>query len=74
MTRAIFIIAAVAFLCIGAANSPPVTFESPCQCRDAHGKARLAVKNDRQLRLRLRAQFNMSSLTTSTVGPARTHL
>jgi len=33
-------------LCTGAANSPPVTFDSPCECRDAHGKARLAVKSD----------------------------
>ena len=23
-----------------------VAYESPCECRDAHGKARLAVKND----------------------------
>jgi hypothetical protein len=37
----------VAFLCIAAA--PPVTFESPCECRDAHGKARLEVKNDSAL-------------------------
>ena len=40
---------AVAFLCIAAANSPPVTFESPCECRDAHGKAQLAVKSDPSL-------------------------
>src|SRR6266576_4515024 len=47
MTRATFTIAAIAFLCsAAAATSPPVTFESPCECRDAHGKARLAVKND----------------------------
>jgi hypothetical protein len=40
-------IAAIALFCgTAAATSPPVTFESPCQCRDAHGKARLAVKND----------------------------
>src|SRR6266496_2865536 len=30
----------------GIPTLPRVTFESPCQCRDAHGKARLAVKND----------------------------
>jgi hypothetical protein len=54
MTRpATFTIAAVAFLCSAAANSPPVTFESPCECRDAHGKARLAVKNDAALRRKL---------------------
>jgi len=39
-----FTIAAVAFVCITAA--PPVTFESPCSCRDAHNKGRRAVKND----------------------------
>ena len=41
-----FTIAAVAFLCVGAASSLPITFESPCECRDAHGKARLGIKND----------------------------
>jgi hypothetical protein len=47
MTRATTItIAAVAFLCIAAACSPSVTFESPCECRGAYGKARLAVKDD----------------------------
>src|SRR6266550_5607893 len=47
MTRATtLIITAVAFLCIAAASSPPVTFESPCSCRDNHGKHRWAVKND----------------------------
>ena len=46
MTRAIFTIAAIAFVCSAAAPQPPVTFESPCECRDNHGKARLAVKND----------------------------
>jgi hypothetical protein len=40
----IFTIAAVAFVCMAAA--PPVTFESPCECRDNHGKGRWAVKND----------------------------
>jgi hypothetical protein len=47
MTRVgTFVIAAVAFLCIAATKSPPVTFESPCECRGAHGKARSALKND----------------------------
>jgi hypothetical protein len=47
MRATTLIIAAIAFLCsAAAATSPPVTFESPCECRDAHGKARLAVKND----------------------------
>src|SRR5213075_573886 len=43
-TRA-FTIAAVAFVC-SAATSPPVTFESPCECHDNHGEHRWAVKND----------------------------
>jgi hypothetical protein len=47
MTRAGIIIAAVAFLCgAEAATSPPVTFESPCECHDNHGEHRWAVKND----------------------------
>jgi hypothetical protein len=47
MTRATFTIAAVAFLCsTAAATSPPVTFESPCECHDNHGEHRWAVKND----------------------------
>jgi len=46
MTRAAtFIIAA--FLCIAAA--PPVAFESPCECRDTHGKHRWSVKIDASL-------------------------
>ena len=40
-------IAAIAFLCsAAAATKPPVTFESPCECRDNHGEHRWAVKND----------------------------
>jgi len=50
MTRATFTIAAVAFLCsTAAATSPPVTFESPCECRDNHGKHRWSVKIDPSL-------------------------
>jgi hypothetical protein len=41
-----FTVAAVAFLCIAAANSVPVTFESHCECRDNHGEHRWSVKND----------------------------
>jgi hypothetical protein len=38
---------AVAFLCSsGAAEQPPVTVLSPCECLDAHGKGRWAVKTD----------------------------
>jgi len=48
MTRArTLIIAAIAFLCSTAATTgPPVTFESPCECRDNHGEHRWGVKND----------------------------
>jgi hypothetical protein len=45
MTRAMFTIA-VAFLCITATAAPLVAYESPCECRDNHGKHRWAVKND----------------------------
>jgi len=41
-----FTIAAVAFLCGTAAAAPLVTYESPCECRDNHGKHRWAEKND----------------------------
>jgi hypothetical protein len=45
MTRvATLIIAAI--LCTAATESPPVTFLSPCECRDNHGKHRWSVKND----------------------------
>jgi hypothetical protein len=44
MMRATFT-AAVAFFCV-AATVPPVTFESPCECRDNHGKHRWSVKID----------------------------
>src|SRR5438132_8494064 len=51
MTRTpTFIIVAVAFVCGTAeATPPPVTFESPCECRDSHGKHRWSVKNDPSL-------------------------
>jgi hypothetical protein len=40
-------IAAVALLwSTAAATPPPVTFESPCDCRDNQGKHRWSVKND----------------------------
>jgi hypothetical protein len=42
-----FIIAAIAFLCTAA--SPPVTFESPCECQGNHGEHRWSVKNDPSL-------------------------
>jgi hypothetical protein len=48
MTRAATLsFAAIVFLCSAAAAiTPPVMFDSPCECHDAHGKARLPVKND----------------------------
>jgi hypothetical protein len=45
MMRATFTIAAT-FLCSAVAAAPLVTFESPCECRDNHGKHRWAEKND----------------------------
>jgi len=42
---AAFTTAASVFLCI-AATSPPVIFESPCDCQGNHGEHRWAVKND----------------------------
>ena len=51
MTRATtLIIVAIAFIYSTAATTePPVTFESPCECRDNHGKQRWSVKNDPSL-------------------------
>ena len=49
MIRATFTIAAIAFICIAAASSPPVTFVSPCDCRDNHGQHRWSVKIDPSL-------------------------
>src|SRR5215470_2446659 len=45
MTRSTLTIA-IAFLCGTAAAAPLVTYESPCECRDNHGKHRWAEKND----------------------------
>ena len=54
MTRAGIIIAAFCVLVASStlthsAESPPVTFLSPCECRDNHGKHRWSVKNDPSL-------------------------
>jgi hypothetical protein len=46
MTQATFTIAAIALVCGTGAAAPPVTFESPCECHDNHGKGRRSVKND----------------------------
>src|SRR5205809_5745249 len=49
MTRATFT-AAIALLCSSAAaTQPAVTVVSPCECLDAHGKGRWAVKTDSSL-------------------------
>src|SRR5437763_7677201 len=40
-----FIITAFLYSSV-AAESPPVTFESPCSCHDNHGEHRWSVKND----------------------------
>ena len=47
----LFTVAAVAFVCVAAEKSPqpPVTFISPCECRDNHGRHRWSVKNDPSL-------------------------
>src|SRR5947208_5695933 len=46
MTRSTFTIAVAVLCSAAAARSPPVTFESPCECHDNHGEHRWAVKND----------------------------
>jgi len=45
MTRTIFTIV-VACLCTTAVAARLVTYESPCECQDNHGKHRWAEKND----------------------------
>ena len=49
MPRQTFTIAAIAFVCGTAAAAPLVTYESPCACRDYHGKGRSTEKNDASL-------------------------
>jgi hypothetical protein len=46
MVRRRLTIAAIALACSTAAAAPLVTYESPCECRDNHGKHRWSVKND----------------------------
>ena len=46
MTRAMFTIAVAFLWTTAAAEQPPITVVSPCECRDNHGKGRWAVKND----------------------------
>ena len=50
MMRVTLTVAILAFLCCAAAATPPpVTFESPCECHDNHGKHRWSVKIDPSL-------------------------
>jgi hypothetical protein len=49
MIRATLTTAAIALACVTAAAAPLVTYESPCECRDAHGKHRWSVKIDPSL-------------------------
>jgi hypothetical protein len=46
MMRATSLIIAAFLWSTKAATSPPLTFESPCECRDNHGKHRWSVKID----------------------------
>jgi hypothetical protein len=46
MTRATLTAVIALLYCTAAATPSPVTFESPCECRGNHGKARLAVKEN----------------------------
>jgi hypothetical protein len=46
MTRPPTFTIAIALLCSTVAAAPLVTYESPCECRDNHGKHRWAEKND----------------------------
>ena len=46
MTRAMFTIAVTFLWMTAAAEQPPTTVVSPCECRENHGKGRWAVKND----------------------------
>jgi hypothetical protein len=49
MKRATYVIVAIVLVWSEAAAAPLVTYESPCECRDNHGKARWAEKNDPSL-------------------------
>src|SRR5882672_4234871 len=49
MTRATFTIAIVFVCSTAAAEPPPVTVVSPCECQDSHGIGRWAVKIDPSL-------------------------
>ena len=50
MTRATLTIGAIAVLCsIAAVTAQPITCDSPCECHDAHGQGRWAVKTDSSL-------------------------
>jgi hypothetical protein len=46
MRAGTFAFVAIALVCSTAAAAPLVTFESPCECLDNHGKHRWSEKND----------------------------
>ena len=41
-----FIVIAIASVCTTVRGAPLVTYQSPCECQDNHGKQRWAEKND----------------------------
>jgi hypothetical protein len=59
MRAGTFAFAAIVLVCSTAAAAPLVTYESPCECRDNHGKHRGAEKNHQPYRLRTPAQFKL---------------
>jgi len=61
-----------AFLCSVAAAAPLVTFESPCECRDNHGKGRVPEKDDLDAVTHSDAAFSNTTLQLcATRRPAR---
>jgi hypothetical protein len=46
MRAGTFTVASIVLVCVTAAAAPLVTYESPCECRDNHGKHRWSEKND----------------------------
>jgi hypothetical protein len=49
MQAGTFAFAAIVLVCGTAMAAPLLTYESPCECRDNHGKHRWAEKNDAAL-------------------------
>jgi hypothetical protein len=65
MTRAVFTVAIALLYSAAAATPPPVTVVSPCECRDAHGKARLTFSSQ-YVRLNSHAGGTPSRCTGTT--------